>query len=165
MVESLDSIASTNESLAESIAVMSLNALDELAARATNLNAAQKKRLAISRAGALAAIPSKSKEAAKEFARLCAAYRTDGNLQRDYGRWLSRQSGGEFQELALNQWRKIAAASRPKSDSWYEARYEVAATLIKQGKRSEAQQRIKYLKATSGFGPDPWPERFEALLK
>jgi tetratricopeptide (TPR) repeat protein len=71
---------------------------------------------------------------------------------------------GQF-EPALAQWRRIALRTRPHSDGWYQAKYNVAWLLEAIGNRAEALQLLQYIQTVSpGWEKSNLRDEFEQLL-
>ena len=84
-----------------------------------------------------------------------------GLIQLRYAEALT-QSNNHFEE-GLVQWRRVLQGNPPKSDRWYQAKFNIASLYLRNGQSDEAKKQIRYLKVTSGFGT--WERRFQALLK
>ena len=105
-------------------------------------------------------------EAAAEYAKLAADEPDDAAVQVGYGRFLLAGGDRESAELALAQWRRVAARSRPNTETWYEAKYSVALAQFQLGRNDEAARLIRYLQITPpGLEGSPWNDKFLALLK
>ena len=84
-----------------------------------------------------------------------------GLIQLRYAEALT-QSNNHFEE-GLVQWRRVLQGNPPKSDRWYQAKFNIASLYLRNGQSDEAKKQIRYLEVTSGFGT--WERRFQALLK
>lgn len=149
----------------QTTAKLVLNTIDRTLQQAS-LDDASKRRIMRTQAEALAAA-GESQQALRVFQQLAAAASRDAKLQLDYARFLSELAPATEQSLqsALDQWRFIAQRSKPNSDVWYEAKYQVAFQLYRQGEKEEARKRIEYLQAVHGFSGQPqWEQRFGDLL-
>jgi TolA-binding protein len=70
----------------------------------------------------------------------------------------------ERQEAALNQWRRVSAGVKDRSDEWYEAKYQVARLLLESGKPMEAKQLLDYLSVVPpGWSQSKWKREFDEL--
>jgi TolA-binding protein len=83
---------------------------------------------------------------------------------------LARTAGSsaepEHQSLALATWRTVAAGTRPQSDEWFEAKYQVARLLLESGNRDEAAKLLRYLKTVPpGWDGSSLKPLFEQLLQ
>lgn len=104
--------------------------------------------------------------ALEAYAQLAQRYPDDGEIQRTHAQLLLDGTDRRSWEQALQAWRKIAARSRPATDDWYQARYAIAAALIRLGQHSEAAARIRYLQALPpGLQNTLWAARFQQLLE
>ncbi|MDA7952066.1 MAG: hypothetical protein MPJ24_11330, partial [Pirellulaceae bacterium] len=66
---------------------------------------------------------------------------------------------------SLDKFRQLTHKCRPNTEPWFRAKYGVARTLLLQGKKEEAAQRIQYLQLTSSaLKTSTWNDRFGQLL-
>ena len=84
-----------------------------------------------------------------------------GLIQLRYAQALTQSD--DHTEKWLVQWRRVLQGNPPKSDRWYQAKFNIASLYLRQGKVDEAKKQVRYLEVTSGFGI--WEEQFQALLK
>jgi hypothetical protein len=77
---------------------------------------------------------------------------------------LSAGSDTASHEEALRQWRTVADRSRPHTDDWFQAKYAVAESLHRLGRKSEAAKMIRYLEVTSPLADSEWRQPFAELL-
>ena len=84
-----------------------------------------------------------------------------GLIQLRYAQALT-QSDDHFEE-GLVQWRRVLQGNPPKSDRWYQAKFNIASLYLRNGRADEAEKQIRYLEVTSGFGT--WERPFQTLLK
>ncbi|MAP74143.1 MAG: hypothetical protein CMJ55_07775, partial [Planctomycetaceae bacterium] len=84
-----------------------------------------------------------------------------GLIQLRYAQALT-QSDDHFEE-GLVQWRRVLQGNPPKSDRWYQAKFNIASLYLRNGRSDEAEKQIRYLEVTSGFGT--WERPFQTLLK
>ena len=69
-------------------------------------------------------------------------------------------------DKAINQWRRIAAKLRPKSENWFQAKFNIAKLLHSSGKSTEALKLLKYIQATPpGWEKSKLKPEFELLLR
>ncbi len=69
-------------------------------------------------------------------------------------------------EKALAQWRIVAQGSRPQTERWFKAKYEVANLSYRLGDKQQAAQLIKYLQVTPpGLDATPLKRQFLELLE
>ena len=69
-------------------------------------------------------------------------------------------------ERALAQWRVVAQGSRPQTERWFRAKYEVAHLNFRLGDKAQAAQLIKYLEVTPpGLDATPLKRQFLELLQ
>jgi tetratricopeptide (TPR) repeat protein len=90
---------------------------------------------------------------------------TNADVQIHWARILEAAAPHLGWQRALDQWRIIAAAAPPRSDTWFEAKLGVARILAEMGHRSEAEKLLRYVLLTS---PPPqgslWQERYRQAL-
>jgi len=69
-------------------------------------------------------------------------------------------------DKALDQWRRIAAKLRPKSENWFLAKLNIATLLHSSGKPAEALKLLKYIQATKpGWDKSKLKLKFDSLLR
>jgi len=78
---------------------------------------------------------------------------------------LSGTNATEWRE-SLEQWRRIAAKSQPRTTRWYRAKYGVASAEHQLGNHLAAAQLIRFLQATPpGLADTPLEPQFLELLR
>lgn len=108
-------------------------------------------------------IVGKRSQGKTRFAAIAKAHPRNGVIQKQYAEFLSR--GESDLSAALDQWRRVAAGSRPKTETWWLAKYNVAFTQYRLGKKQEAVSLIRYLQATPpGLKATNLRPAFEKLL-
>jgi tetratricopeptide (TPR) repeat protein len=146
------------------LAMLQIAVADRLSQRAEPLTADQRTTLQRIRAEALLTADRRD-QARAAFAELAARNPDDGPIQQTYAQLLLESDSREDWQQSLDAWRRIAPRQRPGSDAWYEARYAIAAALVKLGDRDEAARRIRYLQALPpGLDGSPWQAKFQQLL-
>jgi hypothetical protein len=69
-------------------------------------------------------------------------------------------------QLALDQWRRIAARTKARTPRWFKAKYSVALAQYKLGDKKSARQLLDYtLQTPPGLDGTGWQGKFEELLK
>ena len=101
------------------------------------------------------------RDSLKKYQTLAQRNPRHGLIQLRYAQALSRSD--EHFESGLIQWRRVLQGNPPKSDRWYEAKYNIASLYLREGNREEARKQIRYLEVTSGFGT--WEQSFQELLR
>ena len=87
------------------------------------------------------------------------------SIQLQLCRALTKLEGEQAAERALSSWRRLATKLKPKSESWFEAKYNVALLLFETGKPDEALKLLEYLKAIPpGWSQSRWKSDFDRLL-
>lgn len=147
------------------LASLQLTAVGLLNPKTSQLTKQQQMTLRMVEANALQQAGRRT-EAKTVFEALAKANLRDGAIQQSYAEFLAQSQDRTELNAALSQWRRVAAGSRPKTDSWWRAKYQIALTQFRLGEKQEAANLIRYLQATPpGLASSPLREQFEALLK
>jgi hypothetical protein len=135
-----------------------------LLARSDKLDAAQRRQVELTRASALVGLGDRER-AAEAYDDLARRHPRDAEIQIARGEFLAGQGASASElERALDQWRRIASRTRPRTEGWYQAKYRVAQTQVALGDRAGAGKLIRYLQATEDLAAAGWDERFQQLL-
>ena len=146
------------------MATLLLEAVEILAAKQDQLSDQGRFSLARIRAEALAAAGKRS-AAQQAYAELAKQHPHVAQVQRGYALFLSSLGDKSSLERALGQWRSVASKTRPQTDGWYEAKFSVAQTLYRLGRKEPAAQLIRYLQATPpGLKETRWAAPLRELL-
>ncbi len=117
------------------------------------------------RAEALAATGQRQ-QALAAFAGLAKANPDSGPVQEAYADFLLAGVDKESLTQALDQWRRILARARPRTELWFKAKYSLALAQYRLGDKKEAATRLRYtLETPPGLDGTTWKKRFEELLK
>ncbi len=171
MVQGLTEVASRAGAASQlQMATLQLDAISQLWPNRSTLSATAQFQLTKARAAALAMAgkndAAKRREAEAAYAQLAKDHPRDAAIQQGYATLLLESSDAATLQTALKQWRRIAAASRPRSDLWWQAKYSVALAQSRLGQKQEAATLIRYLKAVPpGLKGSPLEREFEALLR
>ncbi len=94
---------------------------------------------------------------------LAQQYRKDAAIQLEYARALteSENRGAD----ALKVWRVLAQQLEPKTENWYEAKFNIGKALADAGKRDDAKKLLRYVEAVHGWKGSAWAEQIERLLR
>jgi tetratricopeptide (TPR) repeat protein len=104
-------------------------------------------------------------EAVDALTELAAKEPQSAAIQLQLCRALSKLEGDQAVARALNSWRRLALKLKPKSENWFEAKYNVALLLHKAGESGEALKLLEYLKAIPpGWSQSSWKADFDRLL-
>jgi TolA-binding protein len=169
LLEVLSAVAALSRSAGAAsgreLAALQLAVTDRLAEHRTELDGSTRRLLDTLRAEALLH-GGRRDEARDAYRQLAEDYPDDGSIQEAYGDLLlSAGDSGSVQE-ALQQWRRVAARSRPHEARWYRAKYAVVSALIHLKQHQEAAERIRYLLQVPPGVQDPvWEAKFETLLQ
>ncbi|MCA9162622.1 MAG: tetratricopeptide repeat protein, partial [Planctomycetales bacterium] len=143
---------------------MQLQVIDSLGESRRSLSAADQDRLLHLQAAAFARA-GRTVDAIKLYEQLVEAHPDNGEVRERFAGLLLDSTDAKLLERALEQWRIVAARSRPDTDRWWSAKYHVALAQFKTGDKSGAAKLIRYLQATKGLGDAASAARFANLLK
>lgn len=104
-----------------------------------------------------------TKRALAILAPLAQQFRTDVSIQLQYARVLS-QSPDHINQ-SIDAWRKLTQQLKPKSESWYEAKLNVAQGLADSKQPDAAKKILKYVQAVYGWKGSAWADSIERLLR
>ena len=98
-------------------------------------------------------------------ARLARENPDSAEIQESYASKLIASGDRAALQRGLDEWRRIAARSKPRSDRWLQAKYSVAIAQYKLGDVSSAVTLLRYMLETPpGLKDSAWEQRFEELL-
>lgn len=164
MLQQLAAIAQTSPmNVQQQIAQLQLNTISELQGKLGDENVEYRLQWDLLHADASIML-GHTKSGYTLYAKLASGHSKRGDIQRRYAEALLLSNDEMRLREALVQWRRVLVGHRPRTDQWYAAKYALAETYIRLGEREEAQQRIRYLKATSGLGNAAWTKKFQELL-
>lgn len=127
------------------------------------LDAAQS--LAVDRGLAKALAATGDAPAARElFARLAKDHSSNAAIQEEYAQFLLDGDDVSSWQPALDQWRRVAAGTRPRTDRWFRAKYSVALAQYKLSDKDGAAKLIHYLQATEDLSQSELEQEFSELL-
>ncbi len=107
----------------------------------------------------------RDEEAVAALSELAARKPNSAAIQLQLCRALTKVDGEQARQRALGSWRRLAARLKPKTENWFEAKYNVAALLNQTGQPSEALKLLEYLKAIPpGWSQSTWKADFDRLL-
>ncbi|MEX0818331.1 MAG: hypothetical protein WD070_02025 [Pirellulaceae bacterium] len=134
-----------------------------LASKRTELSAAQRVSVDEGLAQALAA--TGDIQAAHDiFAQLAQDHPKSAAVQEAYARFLLDSDEQVYWQRALEQWRRIAAGTRPRTTRWFRAKYSIALAQYKLGDKAGAAKLIRYLQATEDLRQSGLEQEFTDLL-
>jgi len=169
LMEMLDGLAKIAESagpqVKQELAKLQLAVADRLSSGPTQVAPEKQQMLERLRAESLV-LAGRRPEAVAAYAELAKKNPNSGSIQEAYADLLLNGEDKASWQASLDQWRRVAARSRPRTDRWFKAKYSVALALWKLGERQQAADRIRYLQAIPpGLKNTAWEERFRELLK
>jgi hypothetical protein len=85
-------------------------------------------------------------------------------IQEEYATFLLDRDDPAALRQALDQWRVVAAHTRPRTVNWFRAKYSVALAQYKLGDRAGAAKLIRYLQATEDLSSSGLEQAFTKLL-
>ena len=94
---------------------------------------------------------------------LAQQFRNDAEIQLEYARALT-QSDDRLSD-ALKAWRMLAQQLKPKTENWYEAKFNVAQSLAQSGQDDEAKKLLRYVEAVHGWEGSAWAKPIEKLMR
>jgi tetratricopeptide (TPR) repeat protein len=144
---------------------LALQAIDLLGGAVSQLSPEDQLLVQRARAESLATT-GRIKEAKDLYGELTRRHPQDVAIQVGYGELLLNATDAATRDAALRQWRLIAQRSRPRTELWWRAKYNVALLQFRAGEREQAAQLIRYLKEIPpGLENSPLQAEFLALLK
>jgi len=94
---------------------------------------------------------------------LAQQFRNDAAIQLEYARVLTES--GKRDADALNTWRVLTQKLEPKTEEWYEAKFNIGKALANKGAPDEAKKLLRYVEAVHGWDGSKWVEPVKALLR
>ncbi len=145
------------------LAELVVDIAERLDSKRGELDAAQN--LSIDRRLAQALAATGDVAAAHErFVQLANEHTSNASIQEDYGRFLLDREDKESWQQALDQWRRVASRTRPRTARWFHAKYSVALAQYKLNDKEGAAKLIRYLQATEDLKQSGLEEEFDQLL-
>lgn len=105
----------------------------------------------------------KHKRAITLLTQLAQQFRSDAAIQLEYARVLTESKDRSAD--ALKAWRVLAQQLEPKTENWYEAKFNVGQALANSGKPDQAKKLLRYVEAVHGWDGSKWEEPIKALLR
>ena len=155
---------STSGSAQTDLAKFVVDIAQRLESKRGMLGAAQKLSLDRGLAAALAATGEVT-AARDRFAQLAKDHPSNGGVQKDYGQFLLDRDDKDSWQQALEQWRRVATRTRPRTARWFLAKYSVALAQYRLKDKEGAAKLIRYLEATEDLEASGLEEEFADLLK
>jgi len=168
LLEMIAGLAAAAESASpagqERLAQLQLRAIDIVSPKRKSLSPAAQKKLDTIRAVALFASNDRA-QAKAAFQALIAAHPRDGDVAERFAEFLLAGADVASRQQALDQWRRVAKGSRPRTPRWWRAKYNTAKAMFLLNDKKAAADLIEYLQTTPpGLqGVELRPE-FEKLL-
>jgi len=146
------------------LAKLVIDIADRLASKRAELDAMQS--LSVDRSLAKALAVSGDVHAAHErFAQLAKNHPGNATIQEEYARFLLDGDDEASWPQALDQWRRVAARTRPRTARWFHAKHSVALAQYKLGDKEGAAKLIRYLQATEDLPHSGLEQEFTDLLR
>ena len=98
------------------------------------------------------------------LSQLAQDHPNDAAIQEEYAHFLLASGDDSHWQQALDQWRRVAARTRPRTDRWFRAKYSVALAQFKLQDKAGAAKLIRYLQATEDLQQSGIANEFDALL-
>jgi hypothetical protein len=157
--------ASSPPNMRGAIAGLQLQTIGLLEQKRAQLPAAELVTLDRIKAEALVSA-GKQAEAFAIYARLVKENPNHGPIQEGWGDMLLAATDKGSLEQARDQWRRIAARSKPRTSRWCKAKYNVALALFKLGDKPGAAELLRYtLEVPPGLADTGWETQFQNLLR
>ena len=99
------------------------------------------------------------------FARLAKDHPSNATIQEVYARFLLDGADESSWQQSLDQWRRVALRTRPRTAAWFRAKYSVALAQFKLSDKAGAAKLIRYLQATEELQQSGLEQEFTDLLK
>lgn len=168
LLEMLDGLTKLSQAsgpkVRRDMSALQLRAIELVEPSRAKLTAVQQ--LALSRIHAEALLAAgKPAEALAAYEALAKQQPGSAAIQEGYAVALASSDDRATLTKALAQWRSVAQRTKPQTDRWYRAKYEVAHLNFRLGDKAQAAQLIKYLQATPpGLAGTPLERQFAELL-
>lgn len=165
-IERLSQIATTSPpSLRAAVARLQLQTITLLDSRRQQLQPAE--RVALDRGKAEAMLlAGQRQEGLALYAQLAKDNPDSGPIQEGYADALLAAGDKSSLQMALDQWRRIAARTKARTPRWFKAKYSVALAQYKLGDKKSAGQLLDYtLQTPPGLAGTGWQAKFAELLK
>jgi hypothetical protein len=147
------------------VGAVQLAAIELLAASRQQFTAAEQLWMSRVECEALAAAARRD-EALAAYARLAAAQPEDAAVQEGYAAVLLDSTDSNQLAQALDQWRLVAAKSKPRTPLWQRAKYSVALAQFKLGDRAGAAALLRYvLETPPGLAGSECDAKYRDLLR
>lgn len=156
-------VASANSAARPTLAALQLEIGASLTEKLGELSPSQQRVVQSELASALETA-GQTEAALAAYAKLAKEHPTDGAIQEAYASSLLNSTDQRTLKLALDQWRRVASKSRPRSDRWFKAKYSIALSQFKAGDKPAAAKLIRYLQATEDLSESEWQPKFDELL-
>lgn len=106
----------------------------------------------------------KQSEAIALWRQLASTSPSSGAAQQSLAEALERSKKREDWQSALDQWRRIAAKSPPRSERWFQAKLGTVRQLVRLDQRAEAEKLVRFLLESPPPPPKEWRKRLEAAV-
>lgn len=165
-VEALARMSSESTGNAQiELAGTTLQVIETIQSSSVEFNAQQQLRLARLQATLLREA-GQSENAIKALEELLNQNPRNGVVLEELAEVLLESSQASRLEQALGRWRQLARGSRPQTDRWYRAKYNVALSLHRLGRNDDARMLLQFMKETPpGWSDSAMANQFEELLK
>jgi tetratricopeptide (TPR) repeat protein len=164
LLAGIEHAAADAPQLAASIGTLERDIADRLLRADQQLEPGQLLRVSLIRAAALVKLGD-ADAALEAYAALARHHTNQAMVQVAYAEQLLLSNDREPLRLALSQWRRIAAKTRPRTARWFRAKYSIALTHFKLGDKMAAAKLIRYLQATEDLAVSGLDAEFRDLLK
>lgn len=108
------------------------------------------------------ALSGKREAAVELYGELARTAPQDGELQQAYAELLAAGTTRPDWQRALDQWRRIAAKSPPRSPRWWQAKLQIATLQTRLGQPAETVKLIRFLQEVPPGIAEEWRASFDA---
>jgi len=164
LLAGIEQAAADAPQLAASIGTLERDVADRLLRTDQQLDPGQRLRVSMIRAAALAKLGDVG-GALNAYADLAQKHTNHATVQVAYAEQLLLSDDREPLRLALAQWRRVAAKTRPRTARWFRAKYSVALAHFKLGDKMASAKLIRYLQATEDLAASGLEGEFRDLLE
>ncbi len=149
--------------LAPSIGALERDIADRLLKADPPLKVADRRRVQMIQAAALVKLGEQA-AALAALAELAKTYPDQAAVQVAYAERLLADEDPQQWRTALDQWRRVASRTKPRTPAWFRAKYSVALAHFKLGDPGAAAKLIRYLQATENLAASGLQDEFAELL-
>ena len=103
-------------------------------------------------------------EAIAVWRQVASKHPKSGSAQQSFAEALERSPRREDWLIALDQWRRVAAKSAPRSSRWFRAKLGTVQQLVRLDQRAEAEKLVRFLLESPPPPPEVWRKPLETAV-